>query len=42
MGIEAVTVYRFTVEERTGYKHTGLPPGFDGGSDNPSPVAGSL
>jgi len=31
MGIEAVTVYRLTAEERTGCKHAGLPPGFDGG-----------
>jgi len=30
MATEAVTVYRFAAEEWTGYKHTGLPPGFDG------------
>ena len=29
METEDVTVYRFAVEEWTGYKHTGLPPGFD-------------
>lgn len=29
METEAVTVYRFDAEEWTGYKHTGLPPGFD-------------
>jgi len=28
METEEVTVYRFSVEEWTGYKHTGLPPGF--------------
>jgi cell wall-associated NlpC family hydrolase len=42
MGIEAVTVYRLTAEEWTGYRHTGLPTGFDGGSDNSSSMAGSL
>jgi len=30
MATQAVTVYRFAAEEWTGYKHTGLPPGFDG------------
>ena len=30
MATEEVTVYRFAAEEWTGYKHTGLPPGFDG------------
>jgi len=29
METEEVTVYRFAAEEWTGYKHTGLPPGFD-------------
>jgi nitroimidazol reductase NimA-like FMN-containing flavoprotein (pyridoxamine 5'-phosphate oxidase superfamily) len=29
METEAVTVYRFSVGEWTGYKHTGLPPGFE-------------
>jgi len=29
METEEVSVYRFNVDEWTGYKHTGLPPGFD-------------
>jgi len=29
METEEVTVYRFSTDEWTGYKHTGLPPGFD-------------
>ncbi|MDS0281819.1 pyridoxamine 5'-phosphate oxidase family protein [Haloarcula onubensis] len=29
METEDVTVYRFAVDAWTGYKHTGLPPGFD-------------
>jgi len=34
MATEEVTVYRFAVEEWTGYKHTGLPPGFDTGDED--------
>ena len=30
METEEVTVYRFSADEWTGYKHTGLPPGFEG------------
>ncbi|WP_262179420.1 pyridoxamine 5'-phosphate oxidase family protein [Haloarcula laminariae] len=33
METEAVAVYRFGVEEWSGYKHTGLPPGFDPATD---------
>jgi len=29
METEEVTVYRFEADEWTGYKHTGLPPGFE-------------
>ncbi|MBV0925506.1 pyridoxamine 5'-phosphate oxidase family protein [Halomicroarcula limicola] len=29
MESEEVVVYRFDIDERTGIKHTGLPPGFD-------------
>jgi len=34
METEDVTVYRFSVDEWTGYKHTGLPPGFDTGDED--------